>query len=213
VSDFFEPPPPPPEPEHEYRPPPWIAPPANVLGAAVPLQVVLARTDSVVVAVTGATAYPTGVELGVSVRRGGKGRTAREQPPFGYHHHFQGQIPDEVLRFGVQFADGRKATSLGALPRPLEEAPSHPMLTWHGGGGGGARWNYGFWLYPLPPAGPFAFVCEWPSERIKLTRHEIDAALFRDAAGRADVLWEDETGASGESRAGVSPATTASNNR
>jgi hypothetical protein len=209
VSDFFEPPPPPPEPEREYHPPPWLAPPANVLGSAVPLQLMLARTESVVVAVLGATAYPTGVELTVSVRRRGKGRTALEEPPFGLHRPLRGQIPDEVLRFGVQFADGRKATSLGAFRRPPEEAPAHPVLTPHGGGGGGGQWNFSFWLYPLPPAGPLAFVCEWPSEGIELTRHEIDAELIRESAGRAKVLWEQEPGASGRSTHAVSQTTTA----
>jgi hypothetical protein len=192
VSDFFEPPPPPPEPEREYRPPPWIAPPRNVLGSAVPLQLMLARTEGVAVLVAGATAYPTGVEFMVLVRRRGKFRTALEEPPLGFHHRLRSEIPEEVLRFGVQFADGRKATSLGSFPRPHDQEPSHPVLIQHGGGGGGGQWNFGFWLYPLPPAGPLAFVCEWPSEGIELTRREIDAEIVREPAGRAEVLWEED---------------------
>jgi hypothetical protein len=194
VSDFFEPPPPPPEPEREYRPPPWIAPPGNILGTALPLQLVLARTDAVAVAVQRATAYPTGVESMVSVRRRGKGRTALEEPPLGFHHELGGKLMDDVLRFGVQFSDGRKATSLGGFPRPHDKEPSHPVLTPCGGGGGGSRWDFGFWLYPLPPPGPLALVCEWPSEGVPLTRVEIDASLIREAAENANELWEDEGG-------------------
>jgi hypothetical protein len=207
VSGFFEPPPPPPEPEPEYHPPPWIAPPANVLGSVVPLQLLLARTSEVAVGVAGATAYPTGLDLTVLVRRRGKGRTALEEPPFGFRPA-RDEIPAEVLRFGVQFADGRKATSLGGFPRPLQQEPPHPVLTPHGGGGGGGRWDFGFWLYPLPPAGPIAFVCEWPSEGIGIVRQEIDAEVIREAAKRAQVLWEDESGASGRSTPAVSQRST-----
>ena len=197
MSDFFEAPPAPPEPEREYHPPPWLAPPANVLGCLVPLQLMLARTDTVAVAVAGVTAYPAGLELTVSVRRRGKGRTALEEPPFGFHRAPRGEIPAEVLRFGVQFADGRRATSLGGFSCPPEQAPSHPTLTPRGGGGGGAQWDFGFWLYPLPPPGPLTFVCEWPSEGIELTRREIDGETIRQAAERAKVLWEDEARTSG----------------
>jgi hypothetical protein len=196
VSDFFEPPPAPTEPR-EYRPPPWIAPPPNVLGSAVPLEIVLARTDAVAIVVAGATAYPTGLEFTVSVRRRGKGRTALEEHPLAFHHQQGGDLPDELLRFGVQFADGRKATSVGGLLRPLDQKPSHPVLTPRGGGGGGGQWELGFWLYPLPPAGPIAFVCEWPAEGIELTRQEVEADVIREAAERAEVLWEEQGNSSG----------------
>ena len=43
----------------------------------------------------------------------------------------------------------------------------------------------------MPPPGPLAFVVEWPAEKIELTRHELDAALFRDAAANSEVLWPD----------------------
>jgi hypothetical protein len=55
----------------------------------------------------------------------------------------------------------------------------------------------GFWLWPLPPAGPVAFVVEWPSEGIAETRVEIDATLLREAAARSEVLWEDHGPAPG----------------
>jgi hypothetical protein len=46
-------------------------------------------------------------------------------------------------------------------------------------------------------------VCEWPSEGIELTRQEIDAHIIRNAADRAEVLWEDEGVSSGHSTAYV----------
>jgi hypothetical protein len=189
VSDFFEPPPPPPE-QKEYHPPPWLAPPANVLGGPVPLRLIVARREAVAIAVMNARAYPTGLEFTVSVRRP-RGRSALEEPPFGCRRVSRDEIEPEVLRFGVQFSDGRKATSLGGFTRPPDQEPPGPVLVMRGGGGGGGQWDHGFWLYPLPPPGTLAFVCEWPSEGIELTRLEIDAELVREAAKDAEMLWEE----------------------
>jgi hypothetical protein len=197
VSDFFEPPPPPPEPPLEdFRQPPWLGPPTNALGAAVPIRLVLARTEKLAVAITDATAYPDGVLFTVVVRRRVSSLDEFDDPfqhPMGFPHHRRrgsAEVPPEVFRFGVQFVDGRKATSLGAFPLPGQE-PEGPVLTQRGGGGGGGSWDFGFWLYPLPPPGPLAVVCEWPSEGVPLSRLEIDAALILEAAEHADVLWED----------------------
>jgi hypothetical protein len=57
------------------------------------------------------------------------------------------------------------------------------------GGGGGGRWEHRNWLWPIPPPGPVAFVCEWPALQIPLTRTTLDAEVIRDAARRAVVLW------------------------
>jgi hypothetical protein len=49
-------------------------------------------------------------------------------------------------------------------------------------------------VWPLPPAGTLAFVCEWPLRGIVETRAEIDAAPILEAAGRAEVLWPEDRG-------------------
>jgi len=46
-----------------------------------------------------------------------------------------------------------------------------------------------FWLWPLPPPGPLAFVCEWPKKGIGERRVDIDASVVLDAAARAEPLW------------------------
>ncbi len=66
------------------------------------------------------------------------------------------------------------------------------VLVSRGGSGGHRRAKTGYWLWPLPPAGPLAFVCEWPGEEIGLTRREIDGHAVRDAAGRATFVWGDD---------------------
>ena len=47
-------------------------------------------------------------------------------------------------------------------------------------------------MWPLPPAGHLAFVCEWPAAEIPLTRQEIDAQLVLDAASHAQALFTEE---------------------
>jgi hypothetical protein len=121
----------------------------------------------------------------------------REQQQFPYlldHGPFEDDpVPDEFLRFGVQFADGRKATNLDWPAFGHEERePDPPVLAQGGGGGGGQFWDEERWVWPLPPAGPLAFVCEWPGRGIAESRMEPDARLILEAAGRAVTLWPDD---------------------
>src|SRR4051794_6574451 len=65
-----------------------------------------------------------------------------------------GRVPDDLLRFGVDFADGGRATSLDILARRerTDEPPAGPVL-WRLGGGGGGLWSHDIWVWPLPPPG------------------------------------------------------------
>jgi hypothetical protein len=176
----------------------------------------LARTDEVVVALLAGTVYSTGIVLQLAVRRRPRPRRDLDDeasdeffpsdplpPPFGPYRRVRPgrELPPEVLRFGVQFADGQKATTVGdGFPWRYgldedEEEPPGPVLMQGGGGGGNGDWQWEFWLWPMPPPGPLAFVVEWPAEEIELTRHELDAALFRDAAANSEVLWPDANSA------------------
>jgi hypothetical protein len=170
---------------------------------------VVARTDECVVAVTDATAYPTGFEFKLVVRSR-RGPDAEFDPfemdPLQFHHPLmwrrmksafeRGELPPELFRFGIAFADGSKATTLGGHPlgHDPREKPTRPVLRPRGGGGGGGDWNQEYWMWPLPPEGRLAFVCEWPAKGIELTRREIDAGVIRAAAEQAEVLWEESGG-------------------
>ena len=68
-----------------------------------------------------------------------------------------------------------------------------------GGSGGDGRWRQEMRVWPLPPSGPVAFVCEWPAAGIALTRSEIDAQTILEAADRAQVIFADQPNASGAS--------------
>jgi hypothetical protein len=180
----------------QHRQPEWVGPPDNMLGGAFPLSLLLARTDKVALAVSNGFAYPNGFTFTFAIRT----RERDERHPHGPIHrwHVHQDFDDDVLRFGIRFPDGSKATIFEA-PRHFgsEREPAGPVLMQRGGGGGDRAWNQSFWVWPLPPRGSFAFVCEWPGYGIELTEVEIDTAPIHDAAARAETLWPDEDGPSG----------------
>lgn len=186
---FFEPPPrTPPEPVSQ---PEWLGPADNVLPSPFPLWLELARTNRVAIHIHAGNAYPNGFGFLLTLRLREQRRGVREHPFHGWHEAWEtGVIPDEALRFGIEFADGSKATVFGGHRFfAATDRPEGPVLIQRGGGGGMHTWEMRFWTWPLPPAGSVAFVAEWPAEAIELTRGEIDGAVIRAAAEQAETLW------------------------
>jgi hypothetical protein len=181
-----------PEPPRPHRHHPWDPPEAE-LPAVVPIGVlVLARTDQVAVAVTGLSAYSTGVEIFL---------TARIRPSASHpERHLPGGPRDlaasrHSFRFGLQFADGSKAAGApGGGRRDHDAEPAGPVLYPFAGGGGPHSFVSRWWTWPLPPAGPLEFVCEWPAFDIGESRAHIDAQLILDAARRSIQLWPESEG-------------------
>jgi hypothetical protein len=160
--------------------------------------VLLARSQSATIHLEYLDAYPQGFEFLIEARTAGtkpelrREGDARGLDIFGRHWPVLGEsrdeIPPQLLRVGVQFADGRKATNIAGRGQP----PAGPTLWPCGGGGGGGHFRQGYWVSPLPPAGPVGFVCQWPAAGIGLARHELDAGLILDGAARARVLFPKE---------------------
>jgi hypothetical protein len=178
----------------------WLGPPEDSFGVVVPLRLVLARTAELAVAIPGATVYRNGFSFDLAIRR-----AAAEADPVGMDralHWFgrEGSPPPEVLRVGVQFADGQNATSLDSWwdyldPHdPQQAPPPGPVLLQHGGGGGERVRNLSYWVWPLPPEGPLAFVVEWPAHEVPLTQARVEAAMIRRAATYDERLWPGEPG-------------------
>jgi hypothetical protein len=187
VSDFFDvPAPPEPPPEPRYRLPPWLGPPRGELPGVVPFELVLARTERVAVCLAALRAYSTGFLVDL-VTLSAEDDEALD--PELFPHHRRGR-PTEGLRFGLEFADGRRATNLGFPPGSRSESPDGPVLHPRGGGGGGGQWHQEQWAWPLPPPGSLAFVCEWPAVGIEVTRTEVDARAILDASARAQVIFD-----------------------
>ena len=176
------------QPPSGYRIPAWLRPPENMIPGVVPVELVVARTDTHAVLVTHLRAYPTGLAFTLT----GQPRPDRSDPPrhdpvrdrrhrFTYHN----------LWLELRFADGRTvSTDSRRWPRTFEtEQPDPPFLYYHGAGGSERGWRSPHWLSGLPPPGPLAFVCQWPAGQNPSSRVEIDAELVLEAADRAVPVW------------------------
>lgn len=180
---FFEPPPPLPE-----RPPPpprkpWHGPPSNEFGVPLGIGVVLARTRELALALTDVVAYAEGFVLKIGLRA----KATTELDP-------RTVMMGDSLRFGVAFADGRKAVSYGRPGAPDDEAPAVALRRAGAGGGGSRGFEFAFWVYPLPPEGPVTVALEWPERGVAETLHELDGAAIAAAGARSEQLWEEDGG-------------------
>jgi hypothetical protein len=173
------------------------------MGGVVGLGLAVARSQQAAVWIAAASAFPSGVEFALELRwRPELFEVVSRGAPWHYRPSEGGDLPDELFRAGFQFPDGSKVTTLssglgGSAPTAMVESgvsqePEGPVLMARGGGGGAQSWSHGLWLWPLPLAEPLNFVCEWPALGIVLTHTEIDLAPIHEAAGRSQVLWEDD---------------------
>ena len=166
-------------------PPEWLGPPANELGVPVGSRVLLAKTPSVAVALMDIAAFSTGIEFRLHIR--GRPPDGCVDPRGVWREG--GVPPDDVLRLGLVFSDGRRVTNGGDFPCTAEPEP--PLLIECGGGGDLSSWSSGYWLWPLPPPGVIGIVLEWRAEAIEPTRIGLDAAPLLEAAAQSEKLWPD----------------------
>jgi hypothetical protein len=141
----------------------------DVLPGVAPVSLVLARTDNTVVGLNDVRGNPNGFAFVLRVRWGVVARPYEEVPwPFpdwGSPDPLEDEpLPDALLRFGVQFADGRKVTNLNMYPFVPEDLPPDQPVLVEGGGvgsdggrlGRGALWTWGW------PSSPCRRRGRWP---------------------------------------------------
>jgi hypothetical protein len=167
--------------------PQWLQPPWRLLGSPVALALVIGQSDSAIVAVQNALVYPQGLEFQFDIRCLDEDLI---HDLFRLEHRRKGSPPDEFLRLGVEFANGRRATNvdgIGGVAHRVDEdgATLHPL----GGSGTFRRLERRMWLHPLPDKNPFTFVCEWPAVGISLSRTELDVKPLIEATARTVELW------------------------
>jgi hypothetical protein len=68
------------------------------------------------------------------------------------------RAPEEGLRPGIMYADGRRAATPGDHPWPNDAEAGRLVLLGNGGGGRSRTWDGNFWVHPLPPNGPVTIV-------------------------------------------------------
>lgn len=166
-----------------------------MLPATVAAELLVARNDRAAVFVGRCAVFPEGLEFDVRVLAADV--EAGLDPSLNGVYHRPGTGPEgtfpTMLRFGVEFADGRKATNVGQAGS-AEGDPRFPVLWGRGGDGSGSSWRQTFWLWPLPPPGAMSFVCEWPAADIPLSRAQVDGQTIIDAAARAQTVFPDQVG-------------------
>jgi hypothetical protein len=111
------------------------------------VSLLLARNDNIVVGLTDVRGYPNGFAFALRVRWG-LVADPDEQPPWPFPDWGSPDpldsepVHDALLRFGVQFADGR---SVSILDEPTGDAPDpdRPMISSGPGTGGGVDgWSF-----------------------------------------------------------------------
>src|SRR6516162_263541 len=131
--DSIPAPPRPPEPVRRPRPA-WEQPDAVIPGS-VPGELILIRTGQVAVAIGNILAYPNGFEFTAHVRtRGADEDEPTWHDPFDRHRRRGSQPPDNVLRLGLLYADGRRAATTSHW-WPDEDADPEQMVLRQGGSG------------------------------------------------------------------------------
>lgn len=181
----------------DWAAPTWFGPPDEELPVCVPLALVLATSQTAVIALSHALAYSTGIAIEFVVQA--RALSERDAQRLFHEQHMPPADDDPspaFLRFGIELADGSRASNLRGRPaRDPERPPEGAVLVQHGGGGGTSgqgriSMHPGFWLWPVPPPGVVRLVCEWPLLDIPLSSAEFDAAELRAASEHAVKLWD-----------------------
>ena len=154
--------------------------PENEIPVALPQNLLLARTDDVAIALIGLHVYTTGLafELVARLRPSAQAGRRTLDELFWRHGPHGG-----AFLFGVEFADGRRASTL------TRDSPDGLVFHSGSGSGGQASVEQTWWLHPLPPDGPMRFVVRCHELGIPETSAELDGTAIRRAADAVVPLW------------------------
>ncbi len=175
---------------HRRHRSPQGGPPQDEVGVLALSSFLLVRTEEVVVAVRGVTAYSDGVHLDVVVLFADEQRGE----DLDYSMNDFSRSPGR-FRFGCVYADGRSATS-GTRNAPAVDGPGQdgPGLVLLRASSTSLMWTGEYWLHPLPVPGPLVLGCRWPDRGIPETLVEIDTAPLLSAAATSSAVWGEPTG-------------------
>ncbi len=183
------------------QPPPvprWGAPPDDEVGVAVAARMVLASQPRLFIAVTDCVAYSNGFTLGIAVRS--KDEIRPDMMGFGPHREHG---DDAGIQVSIRFSDGRDSRGAGLGPNrevmdyykewsegkdPPE--PVGPIIGQQGGGGGGHRWDFHYFIWPLPPDGQVTITCKWPGRGLQTAGKELNGTAIRAAGLKSKSVWD-----------------------
>ncbi|GAA3703963.1 hypothetical protein GCM10022224_082000 [Nonomuraea antimicrobica] len=177
------------------------------MGAVMVSRLALARTPNVAITLPTIQAFSTGCLINVDIvtRRQALSPDDFQALQLSVFPHMiigvraDGPLPGQLLRFGVRFADGAKATTVGQrldrtqLPQTPPPGPQLslllPGMSMRSGDEDADVLTMGLWLWPSPPRESFEFAVEWPVGGIELSIVELDGAAIADAAQHAAPYW------------------------
>jgi hypothetical protein len=177
------------------------------MGAVLVSGLVLARTPNVAITVPTIQAFSTGCLINVDIvtRRQALSSDDFQALQLAVFPHMitgvrAGQpLPDQLLRFGVRFAGGAKATTVGQrldrtqLPQDPPPGPHLslllPGMSMRSGDDDAGVMTWGLWLWPSPPRERFELAVEWPVGGIELSIVELDGAAIAAAAQQVVSYW------------------------
>ncbi|MGH2691613.1 MAG: hypothetical protein ACRDHM_03830 [Actinomycetota bacterium] len=157
---------------------------------------VLARTKRVAISLENIAAFESGLTFALVVRlapseekwREGEGLSALHGRHFGQDRP-PTPIDPAILRFGVEYADGRRVTNVWTDMLPFFGSTEGPVLSSSSGGMSERDGYTQYWMAPLPPPGRVMFAVEWPSRNLAFTSIDVDADVFKEAATRSVSMW------------------------
>ena len=140
----------------------WPGPDPSELGHPVPVSFVLARSTQASLGITGLVAYSNGFRFAAlaALTSADDGASLTRQVADQSLAAFPRALGiSSLFLLRLEFSDQTTADNTGANSQGEKEVRWLKLL---GASGGGTRWNWDWFLSPLPPPGAITFVCEWP---------------------------------------------------
>jgi hypothetical protein len=171
--------------------PTWL-PPDDEMGVATGLRSTLVSDEHHAVVLVDCVGYSNGFEFTISYR-------SRDPIPRG----LLGIEADREISVRIEYPNGRNSTShdrdveamrayyQAAVEGKVPPLPAGPVVMPQRGGGGGKRYEWRYWCWPLPPEGPIKVTAEWAAAGIGSTTIEIDASSIHRAGLSSGRLWND----------------------
>ena len=158
--------------------------PRNEIPVSLPLVLVLARTDDVVVFISAVRIFSTGMAFQLT--------TLTRTPSDALHSHWR---PDQGtgggLFFGVEFSDGRRASNRSEhwTNRDRRRDTDDVTLIAHGGGGDSTHLDQDYFLSPVPGEGTLTFYLVWPNLGLAQSSVVTSTADWKMDADHVAPLW------------------------
>ena len=203
VVGFFDDLPDMPEPPEdepvEMTMPEWMSPPAQVMGAIVPLGQTVLRTEHVFVGLHSVTAHHSGIsfDMVVSLRRGEITRrdwAQMEGTVWGSSWTAGvGATDPDALRWGVELADGQRTSTSEHVDWRPDVVREPPVLFSLGGSSTGDSHTIDagvqLWLWPMPEGESLSLVVQWPALEVAATTRRVDLEPVRAVVDKVQPYW------------------------